>query len=274
MDYSEDARNFYLNEQNKKKRKELEEKYGADYNKVNEDVPPEIESQFLDNIMKFEEASENAEEVSVWEFLGKPVFKKISELKPEELSGEIEKVLDIYAENQINIDIIEKDEVSDEDFYKFITEELPAHKFFGIRVEGFTTNFIYEEFHPSDKLDAKNCVEWFIYPFLERDEDYMKTFMADDGVLTISNKPVTRKEFAQSIFALIEDVDEVIEKEIVFNEFSFGEKNKVDADVILRYKSKSGKTEKDKTISFLFELIKSDYDGFEIKSYECKRIIG
>lgn len=271
MKYSEDARNFYLNEQNKKKRKELEEKYDADYHKVDDDLPPEIESQFLDNVKRFEEESENAEEVSVREFLGNPVFKNINELKQEELPDQIDRVLDIYAENQINIDVIEEEEVSNEDFYKFITEELPSHKFFGMRIEGMTTNFIYEEFHPSDKLDAKDCVDWFIHPLLDKDEDYMKTYMADDELLAIGNKSVTRKEFVESLFALIEDVDEIIKKEIVFKKFSFGEKNIVDADLILKYKSKSAQVEKDKTLSFSFELVRPDYGGFNIKSYECRK---
>lgn len=271
MKYSEDARNFYLNKQNKKKQKELEEKYGADYHKVDENVPPEIESQFLDNVKRFEEESEKADEVSVREFLGNPVFKSISELKPAELPAEIDRVLDMYANNQINIDVLEEEEVSNEDFYKFITEELPTHKFYGMRIKGMTTNFIYEEFHPSDKLDAKDCVEWFVYPLLDRNEDNMKTYMADEKLLTIGNKTVTRKEFINSLFLLIEDVDEIIEKEIVFKKFNFGEKNKVDADLILRYKSKSTLDKMDIVLSFSFELLRLEYGGFNIKSYECRK---
>ena len=271
MKYSEDARNFYLNEQNKKKRKELEEKYGADYHRIDEDVPPEIENQFLDYIKRFEEESEKAEEVSVRKYLGNPDFKNISVLKHEELPDEINRVLEMYAESNINIDVIEDGEVSDEDFYKFITEELPEHKFYGMSIDGMTTNFIYEEFHPSDKLDAKDCIEWFIHPFLDRNEDYMKTYMADEKLLTIGNKTVTREEFVKSLFSLIEDVDEIIEKEIVFKKFNFGEKNIVEADLILRYKSKSTSDEIDKVLSFSFELIRSEYGGFNIKSYKYRK---
>ncbi|MBU2445089.1 MAG: hypothetical protein KJ666_05885 [Bacteroidetes bacterium] len=287
MDYSEDSHNFYLNEQNKKKRKELEEKYGADYHKVNEETPPEIESQFLDNIKKFEEQWENAETKKVIEILGNPHFKKLEEIKPEELSGEIDKVLEIYNQHQINIDAL--DEVTEEDFYRFLTEELPQHETTFIQIEGMTTNYIYEEFHPSNKLDAKQSIEDFLLGILNNaKKDFLIRqggWISKEKLMDSDGTPISLDDFITKsrslFFGLPSGIKKVEEREINFIDFDFGEKNLVDVDLKLRYKmghsargskpAVAGSNIIEKLFRFRFELERSEYGGFDIVRYELRK---
>jgi hypothetical protein len=296
MDYSEDAYNFCLNEQNKKKRKELEEKYGADYHKVDENVPPEIESQFLDNIKKFEEQWENAEIKKVIEILGNPSFKKLEEINPEELSEEIDKVLEIYSQYQINVDVL--DEVTEEDFYRFLTEELPQHETTFMQIEGMTTNYIYEEFHPSDKLDAKRSIEDFLLGILNNTKkDFLTTWISKEKLMDSDGTPISIDDFiakSRSLFSgLPSDIEELGNREINFTDFNFGEKNLVGVDLLLRYKMKhsvrrtkpavsarhvgpnkaggAGSNINEKLFRFRFELERSEYGGFEIVRYELRK---
>ena len=60
--YSEDIEKFFLSHQNKKKEKELKEKYGMTQMCVNEDAPPEIVNEFLKNVEEYEAAFEHAEQ--------------------------------------------------------------------------------------------------------------------------------------------------------------------------------------------------------------------
>lgn len=126
-DYSEDSKNFYINEQNKKKQKELEEKYGMTTFDGNSEAHPEVMNNFLNYVQQFEEQWEKAERKKIRDVLGNPLFRRIEEIDPEEIEGEIEIVLNKYAEHKYNIGIIEKDDVNSEDFYIFLTEELMEH---------------------------------------------------------------------------------------------------------------------------------------------------
>jgi len=276
MDYSEDAQNFFLNEENKKKKKELKEKFGGEFYKEESNLSPEIESQFLNNVMKFEEEWENAEEVEMYEYLGKPRFEKLKNIKNAELPLKIDEVLDIYNRNNINIDIIEEEDVSDEDFYKYLTEELPKHKFYPMPISGMTTNYIYEEFHPNDKLDSKDAIEHLIYDFLNNSE-YKALHIAKEKPLSIAGKIVSKEKFIESFAALFEDVDKlIVREEVLFNKIEITDKSKVEADLILRYKQKSTTSEKsggkeiDKIFSFVFELVRSEYGGMDVIGYELK----
>ena len=127
MDYSEDAQSFYLNEQNRMKRKKLEEKYGGKFHEPGDsNLPPEIENQFLNNIELFEAQFKDAKLVKVIDLIGNQIFKSIDELSSDEIAVAIEEVLDIYAQYNIHIDILEKEEVSNSDFYIFLTENLAS----------------------------------------------------------------------------------------------------------------------------------------------------
>lgn len=260
-DYSEDARNFFLNEQNKKKQKKLEEKFGMQKFEVNEDTPPEIMNSFLNNIEQFEEQYENAENKKIIEILGFPAFRKLDDIKPEEITQETDKILEKYGEFNMFIDIIEKDEVSEEDFYKFITEELPQHETYFMQIEGMNTNFIYEEFHPSNKLDAKDTIRYFKYALIDKNEDDIKMWLAKDGIY-FNGVLKTQPQFTEEIFLLIRGLAAYCE--INFKSFHFEEKNKVEAEFIIDYGS-SEKMQKQEIFDFEFELVRSEFGGFEIK---------
>ncbi len=109
-DYSEDSQNFYINEQNKKKKKELEEKYGMTSFSGNSEAPPEVMNNFLDYIQQFEENWEKAESKKIKEILGFPEFKKIEDIDHEFLNAEIDYVLKNFSrkEREIIDIVIEK----------------------------------------------------------------------------------------------------------------------------------------------------------------------
>lgn len=269
MNYSEDAEKFYLNEQNKKKQKELEEKYDAVFNKAEDgNLSPEIENEFLKNIEEFEQQHENAKYVKVVDLIGNPKFNKIDELSDKTLTDAIDEVLDIYSKHGINIDIIEEEEVSDNDFYVFLTEELPEEETEDIRMPGWTTNYIYEEFHPSDKLDAKDAIRDTLLSAINQNREFEPMYVANNNLLNSVGQPINKDKFIESLYALFENVEEIIERDFLFRNFEFGQKNLADVDLVLRYREKNGSEEIDKILNFTFELVHSEYGGMEIISYK------
>jgi len=269
MDYSEDANNFYLNEQNKKIKKEMEDKYSASFSDTDDsNLSPTLENTFLNYIKQFEEQSEIAEDIELLEYLGNPQFKKLEEINLQELSKEIDNVLSIYNENLVNISVSEDSEVTEDEYYNFLTIELPKHVMQNMRVSGMTTNFIYEEFHPSDKLDVKMAIEDVLIAAFDKDREFGMTFVANENLQNEEGKIISKKEFQKSLYQLFDDVSEIIEKELVFSKFEFGDENIVHSNFIIRYKQKNTFEEIDKVFSFIFWLVHSEFGGMEIIKYQ------
>lgn len=155
----------------KSRKKEIDEKrervsreFGMQhYNKTN--LPEEIENEWLDYILKFEEAHENAEQIKVYDYIGRPDFKPVTEIDEEDISEELDRILDILHENQIVLHTL--CEVYDRELYRFITEELFWHEIDNIRIEGMRCNFIYEEFYPNHEYDIRQHVEFLVKNLIE-----------------------------------------------------------------------------------------------------------
>lgn len=167
---------------NKIKRLELELK-GAKFLEHNPDgiqLPPEIEAQMLDQILAFEKMKVNAEEIEIYQFLGKPRYKKIDALSSEEIIIELARVLKLMAKKGVMLDSMAI--VDDEIFYRFITEEFFFKKMLDMPVKGFIRHFIYEEFHPNDQLNALKTVEFFLQAYMHEEENFNIKFLCIDEI--------------------------------------------------------------------------------------------
>lgn len=140
------------------KKKALEEKYGAHFSEFKE-LPPEMENQWLNSIEEFEKQFDNAKRTTVWEYMAKPDYKAADELKPHEISNELNRLFELMEENNINLSTL--CEVEDAELYRFITEELFQYEMDDIRIPGMMSCFTYEEFHPNAKWDIEQAIDYF-----------------------------------------------------------------------------------------------------------------
>ncbi|MBL0340870.1 MAG: hypothetical protein IPP71_08060 [Bacteroidetes bacterium] len=177
----------------------LQAKIAAEYggmNGGNENTPPEILNAFLKNIIEFEESMKDAKEVLLYDYIGRPEFKKEEELTNEQVKVELELMNDILFVHNIAYDNIHPAE--DRQLYKFVTEELFQQTISDRPISGMTTNFIYEEFHPYHVADT-----------YERCEEFIKMFFSD-----------TFKEKIQSCFPKsIKNLAELCNFHNAFEEF-------------------------------------------------------
>ena len=137
MDKNDDNINRKID--NELKKKKLEENYGAQFSK-NSELPSEIESEWLNHIEQFEQQFEKKETIKLWDYIGKPAFKKINEIESGLISDELNRLFNMLHENSIMLDTLS--DVDDRELYRFITDELFEHEMDNIRIEGMTTNFI------------------------------------------------------------------------------------------------------------------------------------
>jgi len=149
-----------------------------------EGVPPEIENEFLKNILAFEHASANAKQVKLYELVGSPAFTPAAELDDEAIETAFEEVVAILADKNIEVDFMA--EYPSRLKYTFITEELFERETDDFLLPGMIMHYTYEEFHPNHKMSiedrAKAFMEhWFEQRFTEYSGELAYTFILPDG---------------------------------------------------------------------------------------------
>gem|GEM_PF-1930555 len=111
------------------------------------DLVEEEDEEFWDRMAEFDEQIENSRKIPLREYIGNPDVASMQELTYGELANELDRMLDILAENSIYIDFLSHD-IDEVEVYQFIAERLLDEEVDDIRVEGFNQHFIYEEFFP------------------------------------------------------------------------------------------------------------------------------
>jgi hypothetical protein len=156
------------------------------------DLPPEIENQFLKNMMAFEDAHANAEFTTVYERIGKPDYTPEEELDEPELSLELKRMNTVLEEHNLTLDICDGP-YPNRLIYKFITEELFAHETETVGVEGMSSHFIYEEFHPNHKAEITKCTHQFLQHWFTRNFDEYATELSSD-IITFDGRQLSKDE--------------------------------------------------------------------------------
>lgn len=173
-------------------RLQLQAETGADIHRL-EDVPPEVENAFLNNILAFERQLDNVEEVSIYKILGEPKdFKEAEALSDAQIEKELERLETFMRDKHIEVDYGQ--EYPARLKYKFITEELFQHETQQFDIPEMVNHFIYEEFHPNHKLTIEGITEDFLEMWLDRrlDED---SFIFSDTLLSHSGKTYSKAQF-------------------------------------------------------------------------------
>ncbi len=174
-------KNNRLRRENEEKKKRLEEQFGADYwyNSDESTFSPEIESQFLDHIMAFENAFQSSKQIKLYDFLEQPAFRKVEELTNAEVTEELSRIMELMNKKMVYLDTI--CEVDDSELYRFITEELFFEEKDDIPIPGMITHYTYEEFHPNHEHDIRNHSIDFVRSFLDKESGYYTTFMTGEA---------------------------------------------------------------------------------------------
>jgi hypothetical protein len=133
----------------------------------NEEMSPQAESEWLDNIAEFERQFENTRTITVRERIGDPQVKPLADLADAELAGELDRLFNLLSENDIAVDFLH--EQNEREIYRFLTEELLEEEIDDIQIPGMVSHFIYEEFHPNDEDDITDAIEEFLFTLFNGD---------------------------------------------------------------------------------------------------------
>ena len=166
---------------NESKREVLRDEFGmiADYRSDN--LPLEIESDFLDYVLEFERQFENAKSILVRERIGDPPILPIEEIPVEELQQAIDSLLDLMEANGIFVD--------------FLTGELLDEEIDDINIPGARMCFTFA----SPEYNAEMWTEQFVMGVLRRDNYFVHPGSIPMQFYNPVGIPITEAEFHRAI---------------------------------------------------------------------------
>ena len=156
-----------------------------------DNLPPEVEAEFLKNVQQFEDSFDNAKMISVYECIGKPACKSVDELGPDEVEAELKRLLELMHAKNIILEVLGQYELSV--IYKFITRELFLEQIREIHHPGYIHSFIYEEFHPDHKISIGQTAQDFLNHWFEKGFDE-NSFEFTNQLVTAEGQIFSREE--------------------------------------------------------------------------------
>lgn len=200
---NEPAKNEALRLENDFLKMKLMLEQGAHFGSVEGDADaftPDIENQFLRNIMEFEKQFAEQKKIKVFEKIGRPPhFKPIKEI-PEGEFDEAWNALDEYLHNYAIDLAVCSPNISKKELYRFTVEELFEYEMDDMDIPGMTHCFTYDEFHPDHEYENINAATAdCVTPMLEkRPFEWMHHFKGRNLRLN-DHFPLTEEEFKNMV---------------------------------------------------------------------------
>lgn len=165
----------------------------------NANVPPDIENEFLTNVIEFERQFSLHKTITVFEKIGSPQhFKRADEIPEREVEQAWENLSNYMSEHGVELSACSP-RVSARELYRFVTEELFKHETDDITIPGMITGFIYDEFYPDHEYDnTRTATEDCVRPiFCKEPLEWMHHFAKK---LRLNDRPeLAREEFNKLI---------------------------------------------------------------------------
>jgi hypothetical protein len=135
--------------------------HGAQFGGMEEgpSVPPEIENAFLKNIGEFEEQWAKVSYITVFDKIGRPThFKPADEIEADEIKVAWQELSSLLNANGLELHVCSPN-INERELYRFTIEELFRQETEDLNIDGMSTIFIYDEFHPDPLYENTRMVE-------------------------------------------------------------------------------------------------------------------
>lgn len=143
-----------------------------------DDIPPDVENQFLKQIMAFHQQQESAAKVSIYKFIGEPEYNHVHDLSEKEVKRELKKLLRLLKKHGIHLEVLAP--TPDREIYRFLTEELFKQEVNDVKIKGWSSQYIYEDYYPNAEYDIKNAAHNIILGLFDKNAQLFEEFIAED----------------------------------------------------------------------------------------------
>lgn len=184
---------------------------GAEFEKTEagNELPADIENQFLRNIMEFEKQFDQHKITTVYDKIGRPTqFKPVNEIPDTEIENAWTELYSYMLDNGIDLTATNP-KVTPRELYRFATEELFEHQTDDINIPGMISGFIYDEFYPDYEYENSNLAIDYIQSVFSKDHlDHMQGLAKK---ITINNlKDLTQENFKAIINQFKDAFDDIV----------------------------------------------------------------
>lgn len=194
----------------------LQAQFGAKLGEE-ENLPPDIENEFLKNVYAFEQNLGDYKPIKVVELLGSPDFKKAADLDDELVKKEYDRLIELMESKSIAVDFIRPR--NERFMYQFITEELFDHETDN-SMPGMTTHFIYEEFHADHDLDIRSRTDDFLRDWFRKEFNEFSSELGYQFILA-NGQTLTREETLTKIQNLFDCYTSFTNCQVAMGEVKF-----------------------------------------------------
>lgn len=200
---------------------------GAQFGSIgesNENFSPEIENQFLRNIMEFEKQFAEHKLIKIFDKIGRPLkFKPVHEIPVADIDkawGELNEYLNM---NRIELAVCSPN-ISKRELYRFTVEELFEYEIDDMDMPGMVTCFTYDEFYPdhiyeNTRMATEECINYILQKQpMEWTDDFRKEDLQlnQHSSLSIEEFKILVNMFKQAYDDL--EIKKIIESECVVAE--------------------------------------------------------
>ena len=191
--------------------------YGGDF-VGNDNIPPDVENQFLKQILSFHKKHNESKLVTVYEMIGKPEYDHVHDLSDKEVAKELKRLMKLMEKNNVSLNVLSNPPVRE--VYRFITEELFKQQIEEVRVKGWVNQFIYEEFYPNPDYEVRSVVSSCIQLIFDRDASFFEDFFSESmknslGLsMDIEELEEQIREFKERFYNIRLDHFDVVKSEI------------------------------------------------------------
>ncbi|HEY6975156.1 MAG TPA: hypothetical protein VH396_02635 [Chitinophagaceae bacterium] len=186
--------------------------HGADFHKADNEnnLTPEIENEFLRNIIEFEKQFEAHKTITVFEKIGKPQhFKPHNEIPDKEIDDAWRKLADYMAQYGVDLSVCSP-KVTTRELYRFATEELFKHATEDINIPGMMSGFIYDEFYPDHEYDnTRAAVDDCIKRIFEKEPLEWMHHFKDENIRLNNHYPLSKEELQIIVNRFKDSYDEI-----------------------------------------------------------------
>ncbi len=151
---------------------------GAQFGTAGEaELSPGMENEFLNYIMEYEKQASTQVTIKVFDKIGRPAqFKPMGEIAEEEIEQAWQSLSAYLEDYGISVDVCSPN-IDARELYRFTTEELFHQDIEDINLPGYTTCFIYDEFHPDPIYESEKVVTKDLFPALFRTKPIDEYFL-------------------------------------------------------------------------------------------------
>src|SRR5688572_12559259 len=164
------------------------------------ELPPELENQFLKNMIEFEKRWEEHKTIRVFDKIGKPShFRKVMEIPDNEINQAWDELIYYLQQYNISLDVCSPN-ISKRELYRFATEELFELETDDINMPGWITGFIDDEFYPDQVYEnTRNATEYCILRFLDKQPFESMHLFRHENIRLNDHYPLTPEELKKLV---------------------------------------------------------------------------